>query len=58
MPFEAALLKAENRPVYQRISEEAEHLRRLGLNDSRVARHLGVDSKTVAKAICWKNYQR
>ena len=44
--------------MYQRIAEEAEHLRRLGLNDPKIARHLGVDSKTVAKAIRWKNYQR
>jgi hypothetical protein len=48
----------EEQPMYQRIAEEAEHLRLLGLNDSKVAKHLGVDSKTVAKAIRWKNYKR
>ena len=58
MPFEAAMLEAEEQPMYQRIAEEAAHLRRLGLNDSKVAQHLRVDSKTVAKAIRWKNYQR
>jgi len=58
VPFEAALQEVEKLPVYQRIAEEAEHLRRLGLNNSKIAQHLRVDSKTVAKAICWKNYQR
>ena len=58
VPFEAALMVTEELPMYQRIAEEAEHLRLLGLNDSQVAQHLGVDSKTVAKAIRWKNYKR
>ena len=58
MLFEAALLETEEQPMYQRIAEEAEHLRRSGLNDSKIARHLRVDSKTIAKAIRWKNYQR
>jgi hypothetical protein len=55
IPFEVALLKVEERPEYQRIAEHAENLRLLGLSDSKIARHLGVDAKTVAKAIRWRN---
>jgi len=57
VPFEVVLLEAEEQPMYQRIAEEAAHLHRLVLNKTKIARHLGVDSKTVAKAIRWKNYQ-
>jgi hypothetical protein len=46
-----ALLQAEEPPVYQRIAEEAELLRRLRFSNSKIARHLRVDDKTVAKAI-------
>jgi DNA-binding CsgD family transcriptional regulator len=52
--FEVALLETEERPVYQRIAEGAAHLRYLGLSNSETARHLGVDDKTVAKAIRWR----
>lgn len=51
MPFEVALLEAEERPVYQRIAEEGSQLQRLGMNNARIARHLKVDPKTVQKAI-------
>jgi hypothetical protein len=51
--FEVALLEVEEQPLYQRIAEEALHLHRLGLNYARIARLLGVDAKTVAKAIGW-----
>jgi len=53
MPFEVALLEAEERPVYQRIAEEASQLQRLGMNIARIALHLGVDAKTVKKAADW-----
>jgi hypothetical protein len=53
MPFEVALLEAEERPVYQRIAGEAAHLRRLGMNSARIALHFRVDAKTVRKAINW-----
>jgi hypothetical protein len=55
VPFEVALLEAEERPAYQRIADEAKKLHRLGLSNSKIARHLGVDDKTVAKAIRWRN---
>ncbi len=50
-----ALLENEEQPVYQRIAEEAEELRGLGLSNSKTAQHLGVDDKTVEKAIRWRN---
>lgn len=53
IPFEVALLEAEERPVYQRIAEEAERLLRLGMNYAKIARRLEVDAKTIAKAIAW-----
>ena len=57
IPFEVALLETEERPVYQRIAEEALQLRRLGINNAAIARKLGVDAKTVEKAIRRKDYQ-
>jgi hypothetical protein len=57
VPFEAALLEVGKRPAYHRIAEEAAYLRSFGLGDSMIARHLGVDSKTVAKAIRWRSFQ-
>ena len=38
-------------PLYQRLAPEAERLRQLGLSLRRIARALGVDDKTVAKAL-------
>lgn len=58
MPFEVALLETEKPPLYQRIADEAENMRRLGLSNSKIAQHLRVDDKTVAKAIRWRRYQR
>lgn len=40
-------------PTYQRIACEAERLRALGLSLNRIAEHLGVDDKTVAKSLAW-----
>jgi len=57
VPFEVVILEVGKRPAYQRIAEEAAHLRSFGLGDSMIARHLGVDSKTVAKAIRWRGFQ-
>ena len=47
-----SLIEAEA-PTYQRIAREAERLRALGLSLNRIAEHLGVDDKTVAKALLW-----
>ena len=51
MPFEVALLEAEERPVYQRIAGEATRMQRLGMRKAAIARKFGVDAKTVGKAI-------
>jgi hypothetical protein len=53
VPFEVALLDTERPPIYQGIAQEASHLQELGLNFSRIAAHLGIDHKTVAKGIRW-----
>ncbi len=53
LPLEAALLETAEAPAYQRIAQEAKHLQQLGLSLSRIAKHLGVTDKTVAKAIRW-----
>ena len=37
--------------MYQRISQEVNHLHQLGMSNAAIARHLKVDDKTVAKAI-------
>jgi transposase-like protein len=51
MPFEAAILETEAAPIFQRIAPEVNHLRQLGLSCAAIARHLGVNDKTVAKAV-------
>lgn len=52
-PFSVALLEAEKPPIYQLIAEKALHLNQLGLSMEGISRHLGVDGKTVAKALRW-----
>ena len=52
-PFEAALLDTEPPPIYQRISQQAAQLQALGLSLSCIARQLGVNDKTAAKAVQW-----
>ncbi len=53
MPFEAALLETERQPIYQRVAEEAAHLRLLGMNANRIAAALKVDRTTVVRALRW-----
>jgi len=48
-----ALLEAEAPPKYRQIAEKALHLNQLGLSSEAIARHIGVDGKTVAKALSW-----
>jgi hypothetical protein len=55
MLFDVPLIDTVDRPLYQKIAEEATHLQRLGLNYAQIARHLKVDDKTVAKALHWIN---
>jgi hypothetical protein len=51
--FETELLEAEAPPKYQLIAENALHLNQLGFSKEAIARHIGVDGKTVAKALSW-----
>jgi len=51
--LEVALLETEKQPVYQQVARKALHLRELGLSLAGIAKKLGVDDKTVAKAIRW-----
>jgi len=53
VPFEAALLETERQPLYQRIAEEAAHLRLLGMNANRIAAALKIDRTTVVRALSW-----
>jgi len=53
MAFEVALLETEVPPKYQQIAEQALQLNKLGLCNEAIARHIGVDGKTVAKALRW-----
>jgi len=53
MPFEAAILETAPVPVYQRIAPKALQLQQLGMSRLAIAGRLGVDDKTVAKAIEW-----
>jgi hypothetical protein len=53
MVFETELLETEAPPKYQRIAENVLHLNKLGLCNEAIARNIGVDGKTVAKALSW-----
>jgi hypothetical protein len=53
IPFLVDLLEIEEPPVYQQISEKSLHLHKLGLSNEAIGKHLGVDGKTVAKALRW-----
>ena len=48
--FQAVLFEASV-PAYQRIAPEAKQLRALGFSLAAIAKHFGVDGKTVAKAL-------
>jgi len=54
MKCETALLEIGPLPKYQQIAEKALHLNQLGLCNEVIARHLGVDGKTIAKALSLK----
>jgi len=53
MAFQVDLVEAEAPPKYQQIAEKALHLKRLALSNEAIARHIGVNGKTVAKALNW-----
>jgi hypothetical protein len=49
--LEAVIVDATAAPVYLRIAARAKQLREFGISDKAIGRALGVDDKTVAKAI-------
>ena len=48
-----ALLETVEPPKYQRIAEKAVRMSQLGLINAAIARRIGVDGKTVVKALSW-----
>jgi len=53
IPLAVNLLEIVPAPAYQRIALRAQHLRRLGLACSTIARALGITDKTAKKAVKW-----
>ncbi len=53
IPIEAAILDICTAPVYQQIAPKAFQLQQIGMSNLAIARRLGVNDKTVAKAIAW-----
>jgi hypothetical protein len=51
LPLEVVLSETVGPPKYQQIAEAALHLNQLELSNEAVARHVGVDGKTVSKAL-------
>ena len=58
MDFEVALVDRSNVLIYIAIAEKALHLNHLGLSKSCIGKKLGVDNKTVAKALRWKGTRK
>ena len=53
MAFRVDLAEAEASPKYEQIAETALHLKRMALSNEAIARHIGVNGKTVAKVLNW-----
>jgi len=53
VPFEVALSDLAEPPCYQKVTKEAVHLYRLGMNANRIAVALKVDRTTVVRALRW-----
>ena len=53
LPFEVFLVDYSSTPKYQEIAEKCLKLKEFGLSYRKIALHLFVDEKTVAKAINW-----
>jgi hypothetical protein len=51
--FQVDLVEAEAPPKYQQIADKALHLNQPGFSNEAIARQIGVDGKTVAKAPSW-----
>ena len=53
MPFKVSLVDYSSMPAYQEIANKCLQSKELGLSNRKIALHLFVDEKTVAKAINW-----
>lgn len=53
LEVEGSLVEASPPPLYQQIAAKAKHLHELGMSNRAIAGFLGVDDKTVAKAVRW-----
>ena len=53
VPLEVDPMVGEERPLHQDVARKAVHLKELGSTCCAIARKLGVDGKTVARAIRW-----
>ena len=53
LPIEVNLLNTAQGPIYQKIANKSLHLNELGFSNRKIASHLNVNKKTVAKSITW-----
>ena len=53
IPVEVNLLNIAQEPIYKKIASKSLHLKELGFSNRKIASHLNVDEKTVAKSITW-----
>jgi len=51
--LEVALADLAEPPCYQKVTKEAVHLYRLGMNANRIAAGLKIDRTTVVQALRW-----
>jgi len=51
--FFVDLLETESLPLYKKIAEKSLRLNKSGLSNETIARHVGVNGKTVAKVLRW-----
>jgi hypothetical protein len=53
IPVDVSILEIKPSPVYQRIAPKARQWGELGMSVSEIAHQLGVDWKTVSRALRW-----
>ena len=56
--FEVDIVDRSKVPIYIAIAGKAVHMIQLGLSKSCIGKKLGVDDKTVAKALRWKGTRK
>jgi hypothetical protein len=58
IPVEVNLTDEDAVPIYMKISEKVVHLRRLGMEYTKIAERLGVNPWMAKKAARWGNIQK